>query len=107
MTPEFPHIAPLPIAQLDLDAYVRRIAFDGPLAATRECLGRLIAAHAAVIPFENIEVLARRLPRLDLPGLQDKLMRQRRGGYCFEQNTLFRAVLQAIGFDVRPLEARI
>jgi N-hydroxyarylamine O-acetyltransferase len=107
MTPEFPHIAPLPIAELDLDAYVRRVAFDGPLAPTRECLERLIVAHATAIPFENIEVLARRVPRLDLPGLQDKLVRQRRGGYCFEQNTLFRAVLQAAGFDVRPLEARI
>lgn len=107
MTPESPPIAPLPIAELDLDAYRRRIAFDGPLAPTRACLERLILAHATAIPFENIDVLARRVPRLDLPGLQDKLVRQRRGGYCFEQNTLLRAVLQAIGFDVRPLEARI
>ena len=41
------------------------------------------------------------------PGLQDKMVRQRRGGYCFEQNTLFRAVLQAIGFEAQPMEARI
>ncbi len=102
-----PPIAPLDVRELDLDAYRRRIGLDGPLTPTRECLERLIPAHAAAIPFENIEVLARRVPRLDVAGLQDKLVRQRRGGYCFEQNTLLRAVLQAVGFEVRPMEARI
>ena len=100
-------VAPLDVGELDLDAYRRRIGFAGALAPTRDCLADLVLAHAAAIPFENIEVLARRVPRLDLPGLQDKMIRQRRGGYCFEQNTLFRGVLQAIGFDVQPMEARI
>jgi N-hydroxyarylamine O-acetyltransferase len=100
-------VAPFDVRELDLDAYGRRIGLAGTLAPTRECLDRLIASHAAAIPFENIEVLAHHVPRLDLQGLQDKLVRRRRGGYCFEQNTLFRAVLQAIGFDVRPMEARI
>ena len=100
-------VTPLDVGELDLDAYCRRIGYGGALAPTRDCLADLILAHAAAIPFENIEVLARRVPRLDLPGLQDKMIRQRRGGYCFEQNTLFRGVLQAIGFDVQPMEARI
>ena len=100
-------VAPIDVRGLDLDAYCRRIGFAGALAPTRECLGRLVLDHAAAIPFENIEVLARRVPRLDVAGLQDKMLRQRRGGYCFEQNTLFRAVLQAVGFDVQPMEARI
>ena len=100
-------VAPLDVRELDLDAYRRRIGFAGALAPTRDCLARLIQAHAAAIPFETIEVLAHRVPRLDLAGLQDKMVRQRRGGYCFEQNTLFRAVLQAVGFDVQPMEARI
>jgi len=99
--------APIDLRELDLDAYCRRIGLAGAPAPTRECLDRLIAGHAAAIPFENIEVLARHVPKLDLQGLQDKLVRRRRGGYCFEQNTLFRAVLQAIGFDARPMEARI
>jgi N-hydroxyarylamine O-acetyltransferase len=100
-------VAPIDTRDLDLDAYRRRIGFAGAPAPTRECLDALIAHHAAAIPFENIEVLARGVPRLDLAGLQGKLVRRRRGGYCFEQNTLFRAVLQAIGFDAHPLEARI
>lgn len=92
---------------LDVDAYLRRIDFDGAPAPTRASLDRLVERHARTIPFENIEVLAKRVPRLDLDGLQDKLVRQRRGGYCFEQNTLFRAVLRAVGFEVAPMEARI
>jgi N-hydroxyarylamine O-acetyltransferase len=95
------------MTDIDLDAYRRRIGLAGPLAPTRECLAALIAHHAAAIPFENIEVLARRVPRLDVAGLQDKMLRRRRGGYCFEQNTLFRAVLQAVGFEARAMEARI
>jgi N-hydroxyarylamine O-acetyltransferase len=93
--------------ELDLAAYLRRIGFSGPPAPTRECLERLIWLHASALPFENIEVLARRVPRLDLDGLQAKMVRQRRGGYCFEQNTLFRHVLAAIGFHVQAMEARI
>jgi len=94
-------------AAVDLDAYVRRIELPDALAPTRACLERLIERHANAIPFENIEVLARRVPRLDLDSLQGKLVRRRRGGYCFEQNTLFRHVLLAIGFEARPMEARI
>ncbi len=94
-------------AGLDLAAYLRRIGFAGTPAPTREDLERLIVLHATALPFENIEVLARRVPRLDIEGLQAKMVRQRRGGYCFEQNTLFRHALQAIGFDVQPMEARI
>ena len=94
---------------LDLAAYLRRIGLAGMPAPTptRASLELLIRHHALAIPFENVEVLARRVPRLDLDGLQAKLVGQRRGGYCFEQNTLFRHVLRAIGFDATPMEARI
>ncbi|MEP6502193.1 MAG: arylamine N-acetyltransferase [Betaproteobacteria bacterium] len=91
----------------DIPAYRRRIGFDGPIEQTLECLARLMHHHASAIPFENIEVLARRVPALDDAGLQAKLVQRRRGGYCFEQNKLFRGVLQASGFAVAPMEARI
>ena len=51
---------------LDLDGYLRRIGFAGTPAPTRGCLDELVARHASAVPFENIEVLARRVPRLDL-----------------------------------------
>ena len=107
MSGGWPQGAPIDVGALDLDAYRRRIGFTGALAPTHECLVRLIQHHAMAIPFENIEVLAQRVPLLDIDGLQRKMVRQRRGGYCFEQNRLFRGVLQACGFEVHPLEARI
>ncbi len=98
---------PVEARTLDLDAYCRRIGLRGALAPTRDCLARLIQCHATAIPFENIEVLAKRVPMLDTDALQRKMVQQRRGGYCFEQNQLFRSVLLACGFDAHPLEARI
>ena len=95
------------VNELDLAAYLGRIGLAATPAPTRASLEQLILHHAVAIPFENIEVLARRVPRLGLDGLQAKMVRQRRGGYCFEQNTLFRHVLQALGFDAQPMEARI
>ena len=94
-------------SELDLAAYLRRIGFAGTPAPTRECLERLVRLHASAVPFENIEVLARRVPRLDLAGLQAKMVHRRRGGYCFEQNTLLRNALHAIGFQAQAMEARI
>jgi N-hydroxyarylamine O-acetyltransferase len=107
MSARLADVVPDDTGDLDLGAYWRRIGFAGAPAPTRECLDSLIERHAATIPFENIEVLARRVPKLDLAGLQDKMVRQRRGGYCFEQNRLFLAVLRAVGFDAHPMEARI
>ena len=92
---------------IDLDAYLRRVGHAAPCRADRPTLAALVAAHARAIPFENIEVLAGRVPALDPPALQRKLVDGGRGGYCFEQNSLLLAVLRQIGFDVRPLEARV
>jgi N-hydroxyarylamine O-acetyltransferase len=92
---------------LDLDAYRRRIGFDDALAPTLATLARLIERHAATIAFENVEVLAGRVPDLGLEALERKMVRSPRGGYCYEQNTLFHAVLRTIGFDVAALEARV
>lgn len=91
----------------DLDAYFTRIDYSGPRAATLEALRGLHFAHVCRVPFENLDVLLGRGVRIDLPSVEEKLVRQRRGGYCFEQNTLFCAVLRALGFSVTPLLARV
>lgn len=92
---------------IDLDAYLRRVGHDGPTAPTFSTLAALQAAHAAAIPFENLDVLLGRPIPLDAESLQDKLVRRGRGGYCYEQNSLFRLVLEALGFTVTALAARV
>jgi len=92
---------------VDVAAYTERIGFTGELRPSAECLRELHLAHALHVPFENIEVLMRRPVPLDLESLWKKLVVDRRGGYCFEQNTLFAAVLEQLGFPVRRLAARV
>lgn len=94
-------------ASVDLAAYFERIAYAGDTIPSAETLRALHLAHATHIPFENIDVLLGRTIRLDLLGLQAKLVRDRRGGYCFEQNALFAAVLEQLGFMVTRLLARV
>jgi N-hydroxyarylamine O-acetyltransferase len=92
---------------IDLDAYFARIGYRGSRQPTLETLHALSDAHVRSIPFENIDVLLGRSIDLALPAIERKLVHDRRGGYCFEQNTLFLAVLQELGFCVRPLSARV
>lgn len=91
----------------DLDAYFRRIQYDGPRTPTLATLNALSAAHVRAIPFENLDVLLGRPIELAQEALERKLLHERRGGYCFEQNALFLAVLTELGFQARPLSARV
>jgi N-hydroxyarylamine O-acetyltransferase len=91
----------------DLEAYLQRIRYAGDRTPTAAVLAALHEAHALSIPFENLDIHFGRPIRLDLASLQAKLVRQRRGGYCFEQNTLFAAALEALGFAVIRLAARV
>ncbi|MFF3459980.1 arylamine N-acetyltransferase [Streptomyces sp. NPDC002730] len=94
--------------ELDLDAYLARTGYDGAaLAPDLETLRALMRAHVASIPFENLEVALGRSVPLDLKSLQAKLVGRRRGGYCYEQNSLFAAVLERIGFQVAGRGARV
>lgn len=95
------------ITSLDLPAYFARIGFTGRPQADFATLRQLHLAHATEIPFENIDPLLDRPARMDLAALQAKLIHARRGGYCFEQNTLFAAVLEQLGFAVTRLAARV
>ncbi len=92
---------------LDLDAYFRRIGYAEAAEPTLATLQALQARHPLAIPFENLDAFAGVPVRLDLESLQRKLVEARRGGYCFEQNTLFAAVLERLGFTVTALAARV
>ena len=93
--------------RLDFEAYLERIGYAGAREPTLAVLEALHLAHATHIPFENLDVLLRVPIRLDLESVQTKLVRGGRGGYCFEQNTLFAAVLEELGFPVQRLAARV
>jgi N-hydroxyarylamine O-acetyltransferase len=89
------------------DAYLARIGVSEPGAPDLGLLSRLHAAHVAAIPFENLDILLGRGISLDPSNVFDKLVTRRRGGYCFEQNALFRSMLEELGYEVIPLEARV
>jgi N-hydroxyarylamine O-acetyltransferase len=92
---------------LDLDAYFARTGYSGAREPTLATLNALVAAHVQSIPFENLDVLLGRRISLEPAALFQKLVHDRRGGYCFEQNGLLLLVLEALGFRVAPLSARV
>ena len=94
-------------AEFDPSAYLARIGYAGPREASLQVLRDLHRLHAAAIAFENLSPLMGEPVPLALPDLEAKLVRGGRGGYCFEQNALFRAALLALGFEVQSLAARV
>ena len=93
--------------EFQLDKYLARICYGGAVAANLKTLSALVAAHVDAIAFEGLDPLLRRPVNLDLASVQSKLVDGRRGGYCFEQNTLFKAALATIGFRVTGLAGRV
>lgn len=90
-----------------LEAYFARIGFRGRREPTLAALSEIQRRHVCAIPFENFDVHLGRPIKLDLPSLEQKLIHDRRGGYCFEQNTLLKSVLTTLGFQVTTLIARV
>ena len=92
---------------MDVRAYLSRIGHTGPVAPDLATLSALMAGHVHAIAFENLDIY---LERPVSPGLEqafDKLVRRRRGGWCYEMNGVFEWVLHEIGFDVRRLSAGV
>ncbi|HEX5447434.1 MAG TPA: arylamine N-acetyltransferase [Pirellulales bacterium] len=92
---------------LDLDAYFQRIGYDGSREPTLQTFAAVHLAHATQIPFENLDIHLGRPIQIDLASIQAKLVHSRRGGYCFEHNTLLAAALEELGFRVTALAARV
>ncbi len=92
---------------VDLDAYLERVGFTDGLGSDVATLVALHRRHPAAIPFENLDVVLGRGVSVDLDRIQAKLVRDRRGGYCYEHGLLFAAVLSRLGFGVDRLLARV
>ncbi|HEX6386070.1 MAG TPA: arylamine N-acetyltransferase [Anaerolineae bacterium] len=86
-------------------AYLERIGYQGPLAPSPETLRQLQVAHLLTVPFENLSIHAGEPIVLEDEALFDKIVVRRRGGFCYELNGLFAALLRALGFDVAMLSA--
>lgn len=88
--------------------YFRRVSYTGPTEPTIDVLAALVAAHNRSIPFENLDPVMG-VPVADLrpEALLDKLVRRRRGGYCFEHNGVMAYVLSELGFGVDVLGGRV
>jgi N-hydroxyarylamine O-acetyltransferase len=91
----------------DLDTYLRRIGHTGACTATLETLTAIHHAHACSIAFENLDPWLGVPVHLDPAAVHTKLVRSRRGGFCYEHNALLGAALRALGFSVTDLAARV
>ncbi len=92
---------------MDIPAYLQRIRYHGSLKPTWETLQGLQLAHLCTVPFENLDISLGRPILLDEQRIFHKLVRRRRGGFCYELNGLFAALLTALGFQVTYLSAEV
>jgi N-hydroxyarylamine O-acetyltransferase len=92
---------------LNINAYLERINYQGSLTPTAETLRELQVAHLRTVPFENLSIHAKQPIVLDDEALFTKIVENRRGGFCYEANGLFGALLRALGFDVAMLSAEV
>ncbi len=94
-------------SEVDVERYLRRIGLDAAPALDLAGLSALMSAHLSTVPFENLDVVAGTTVRTDLAWSLDKVVNRRRGGWCFELNGAFGALLEALGFSVMRLGAAV
>ncbi|RPE81914.1 arylamine N-acetyltransferase family protein [Vulcaniibacterium tengchongense] len=92
---------------MQLDAYFERIGYRGAARADLDTLRDIVLRHATSIPFENLDPFLGRPVSLAPEDLERKLVREGRGGYCFEHNLLLMRVLRTLGFEASGLAARV
>lgn len=92
---------------MNVSTYLQRINYDGPLTPSAETLRQLHLAHLLSVPFENLSIHWREPIVLSEEALFEKIVRRRRGGFCYELNGLFAALLRSLGFDVTMLSAEV
>jgi N-hydroxyarylamine O-acetyltransferase len=92
---------------IDVTAYLARIGCSGPAAPDLKTLGRLHRAHLLSVPFENLDISRQQPIVCDEARFVRKVVERRRGGFCYELNGAFAALLRALGFCVTLLSARV
>lgn len=92
---------------MNVPAYLQRLRYSGPITPTAETLQALHLAHLFAVPFENLDIHLGRPIVPDEAAFFRKIVTGQRGGFCYELNGLFAALLRALGFDVTLLSARV
>ncbi len=92
---------------MEITQYLKRIQYDGPLHPTLPVLQNLQLQHMLHVPFENLDIHLGRPIELDVAGFYRKVIKENRGGFCYELNGLFYALLSQIGFQVKMISARV
>lgn len=93
--------------KMNVESYLERINYNGPLDPTPETLRALQVAHLLAVPFENLSIHAGEPIVLEEDALYSKIVEKRRGGFCYECNGLFAGLLRALGFEVAMLGAGV
>ena len=92
---------------LNVQKYLERISYQGEIQTNLNTLAALHRHHILSIPFENLDIHYGRKIILDLNRIEQKVITHHRGGFCYELNGLFGALLRELGFDVKLLSARV
>src|SRR5215510_66895 len=92
---------------MDISSYLKRIGYSRPVNPDAETLRGLQVAHLLTVPFENLDIGLKRTIKIDDASLWDKLINQKRGGFCYELNGLCAWLLKQIGFNMTYLNARV
>ena len=87
--------------------YLQRLGYDAPPAPTLQTLQALQLRHVCTFAFESLSTLMRLPVPIDLPSVEQKVLLEGRGGYCYELNQMFLALLQELGFDARGITGRV
>ncbi len=94
-------------AVLDTSSYLARIDYSGPVQPTAENLRAIHHAHLLAVPFENLDISLGRRIVVNEDAILNKVIHLRRGGFCYELNTAFAALIRALGFQVTLLSASV
>lgn len=92
----------------DIEEYLARINVKSDVRADKDFLDELIYAHQCLVPFENLDIgMFKKEIKLGVTDIFEKVVTNRRGGFCFELNHLFYSLLKAVGFDVHPCKVKV
>lgn len=93
---------------MNISAYLDRIGYTGSAAPTRENLSAILRCHLESVPFENLDCYPNGAPLGNsLEVLYDKVVTRRRGGICFELNSLLYGLMKELGYNCYPVEVRL